>query len=299
MLSVKKYIQKPTLLLLALLMKIGTWLPDEIYLRVLFRLKNGYWLNLKNPITFCEKIQWLKLFNRKDEYSIMVDKFLVKKYVSDIIGEKYIIPTLGIWKSVEDINWNILPKSFVLKTTHGGGNCGVIICNDKDKINKDSVIQRLNKSLNQDIYRKYREWPYKNVKKRIMAEEYVMDLKNHDLIDYKFFCFNGNPVFCQVIQNRRTKETIDFFDMNWMHQDFVGLNPLVNNADIPPVKPVNLDLMKSLAARLSKNIPFVRVDFYDVNDKVYFGEITFFPASGFGAFSPDKWNLEIGKLINL
>lgn len=278
------------------------FLPDKIYLSLRYRCIMGHKIDWKNPKTFTEKIQWLKVYNRKPEYTIMVDKHAVKKYVADRIGEEYIIPTLYVWDKPEDIEWDILPNEFVLKTTHGGGGCGVIICKDKKSFDKQGAISKLRSSFNSEIYPNLREWPYKNVPKRIIAEKLlkpIVSLPSDDLSDYKFYCFNGEPKYCQVIRNRHSKETIDFYDMDWKHQEFVGLNPIVRNGDIPVARPKHLDNMVKICRELAKNIPFIRVDLYEIDDKEYFGELTFFPASGFGSFTPEKWQYELGKLINI
>lgn len=280
------------------------WLPDEQYLKLRFRFKMGYWPNLKEPKTFVEKINWLKLHDRNPEYTKMVDKYQVKEYVAQKIGQEYIIPTLGVWKRPEDINFNVLPNQFVLKTTHGGGSGGVVVCKDKKTFDKKKAINKLRDSLASDIYRNLREWPYKNVKKQIIAEKYMMpsdkaDDPTYDLTDYKFYCFNGEPHYCQVIRDRNTKETIDFYDMEWNHMPFVGLNPVAKNGVEPVAKPVHLEQMKVICRRLSKDIKFSRIDLYVIDDKEYFGEITFYPAAGFGEFTPADWNERLGELIKL
>lgn len=275
-------------------------LPDIIYLKILFWLNFGYKLNLKQPQTFSEKIQWLKLYNRKVEYTKMVDKYTAKEYVSQIIGKEYIIPTIGVWNKPEEIDWELLPKRFVLKTTHGGGSGGVIICSDKKTFDKKTAISKLNKSLKSDIYINYREWPYKNIKKKIIAEEYIEDtsIPNNDLKDYKFFCFNGEPKFCQVIGGRKSKMTIDFFDMKWKHQPFHEPKNYPF-ADIEPECPQQFQKMKELASKLSTHHPFLRVDFYEVNNQIKFGELTFYPTSGLGGFSPEIWDKKMGDLIKI
>lgn len=286
------------------LMRYGSWIPDSFYLRMLYRLKMGYWPNLKHPKTFNEKLQWLKLHNRRPEYTTMVDKYAVKEYVSKIIGEKYIIPTLGLWDKPEDIDWEILPSQFVLKTTHGGGSCGVVICRDKSNFDRQDAIDKLNNSLQQDIYRNFREWPYKNVPRRILAEQFIETKPTiNDLPDYKWYCFGGEPKFCQVIQNRHTKETIDFFDTEWNHQEFVGLNPVSGpvfaHAALPPVRPANLKKQIEIARILSKDMPFARIDLYTINNCEYFGEITLYPASGIGVFYPEKYSEILGGMLSL
>lgn len=283
----------------ALLQNLSFLFPDKLYLTLLFRCKMGYWIDWKNPKTFSEKLQWLKLYNRKPEYTTMADKYEVKEYVAKIIGEEYIIPTLGVWDTPEEINWEELPNQFVLKTTHGGGSTGVVICKDKDTLDKKIAIEKLNRSLKSCIYKSYREWPYKNVRRRIIAEQYMEDRESEDLIDYKFYCFNGEPIYCQVIRDRRSKETIDFYDVDWNHMPFVGLNPIVKNGITQVVKPYNLENMLSICRELASQIPFVRVDLYSIQSKVYMGEITFYPASGMGVFTPQEWNCKLGKFISL
>lgn len=288
----------------AIIQNFFGWLPDKTYLQLLYRFKMSHKLDLNHPKTFTEKIQWLKLYNRRPEYTLMVDKFAVKKYVTDIIGEKYVIPTLGVWDKLEDIDWDALPNEFVLKTTHGGGSGGVVICKDKKTFDRNKAILTLRASMRSDIYRSLREWPYKDVKKRVLAEKYMVpkDMVNnpiYELSDYKFFCFNGEPKYCQVIRNRHSKESIDFYDMNWRHQEFVGLNPAASNGINPVPQPLLLDDMICICHKLSKNMKFVRIDMYVIDNRIYFGEITFYPASGMGLFNPDKWNEELGNLISL
>lgn len=281
---------------------LGFMIPDKQYLQLRFRCNMGYWPDFKNPKTFNEKINWLKLYNRKQEYTTMVDKYAVKEYVASKIGEKYIIPTLGVWSSPEDIEWDKLPNEFVLKTTHGGGSCGVIVCPDKSKLNKADAVSKLRKSMNSDIYSILREWPYKNVKKQIIAEKFMaprISAASNDLEDYKFFCFNGEPKYCQVIRDRHTKETIDFYDMDWNHQEFVGLNPVASNGLTSVARPAHLDDMVRICRVLSKDIPFVRVDLYVIDDCEYFGELTFYPASGFGRFTPEEWSCKLGNILSM
>lgn len=300
-------LHSPDKLLLVVLVRIAPIMPDKLYLKWLFRLKMGYRLNLDNPKTFSEKIQWLKLYNRKPEYTQMVDKFAVKEYVAKIIGEEYIIPTIGVWDKFEDIDFDALPNQFVLKTTHGGGGGGVVICKDKSKFDVQAAKIKLNKSLKQCIYKSLKEWPYKNVPKKIIAEKYITDQEYEDLIDYKFYCFNGEPRYCQVIRDRNTIETIDFYDMEWNHMPFVGLNPVIKNNTTPIIKngqtpvqkPIHLDEMIEISRNLSAKIPFLRVDLYVIQDRIYFGEMTFYPASGLGEFTPSKWNVELGTLLDL
>lgn len=281
------------------------WLPDEPYLKLRFFFQMGRWPNLTSPRTFVEKINWLKLHDRKAAYTQMVDKWAVKDYVGGKIGFEYIIPTLGVWKRPEDIDFDSLPDQFVLKTTHGGGSGGVVVCKDKSTFDKEKAIMRLRDSMDSDIYRNLREWPYKNVKKQVLAEKYMIpsDKVNdptYDLTDYKFFCFNGEPAYCQVIRDRHTRESIDFYDMNWEHQDFVGLLHSKLSCETAPIaRPVCLELMKDICRMLSAGIPFLRVDLYVIDGKVYFGELTFYPASGMGMFKPNDWDVKLGNLIDI
>ena len=273
------------------------FLPDSCYIRLRFYQRFGKWPNLKNPQTFSEKLQWLKLHDRNPLYTTLVDKYAVKKWVADKIGEEYIIPTLGVWNSFDEIDFNTLPNQFVLKTTHDSG--GVVICRDKSKFDKDAARKKLTKSLKHNFYDRGKEWHYKNVKPRIIAESFLSDGVHSDLADYKFLCFNGNPAYCQVITERSIDEKVDFFDMEWKYQEFTGLMKAFPHATKEPNKPFCFEQMKEFCHQLAINIPFVRVDFYEINGKLSFGEMTFFPASGFGKFTPNKWNKKIGDLIQL
>lgn len=274
-------------------------LPDKLYLKVLFRLNMGYWMDFNNPKTFSEKLQWLKLYDRKPEYTQMVDKIAVKSYVEGIIGNEYVIPTFGVWNKPEDIEWDTLPNQFVLKTNHCGGHTGVIICKDKATFDNNEAIKKLTVSLKTNVYYSLREWPYKNVKRKVFAEQYIEpDSLTNDLPDYKFFCFNGEPKYCQVISGRNQTMSIDFFDYNWVHQPFHEPKDFPF-AEEEPKKPKNLDKMWEIARKLAENKAFSRIDLYDVNNNVYFGEITFFPTSGMGGFNPSKYDAAFGEMIHL
>lgn len=293
----------PRALILAVLVRTGFLIPDRLYLKWLFRLKMGYKLDLDNPQTFNEKLQWLKLYNRKPEYTMMVDKYEVKKYVANIIGEEHVIPTIGVWDRFEDIDWNILPNQFVLKTTHGGGNSGVIICNDKEDFDIESAKKKLNSSFKIDIYRLLREWPYKNVTKRIIAEVLMkedngLNNPNGDLIDYKFYCFNGQAKVMLVVTDRHAETGVcfDYFDKNFNHYPFEQGGP---NSKKQIERPKHLQEMWDIAEKLSVGLPHVRVDLYCVNGHVYFGELTFFDSSGIAEFSPQKWDYIFGNWIEL
>lgn len=293
------YIKQPASLLDSLVVHFGQWLPDSTYIKLRFRCQMGKRLNLNNPQTFSEKLQWLKLHDRNPEYTKMVDKVQVKEYVASIIGDEYVIPLLGVWKRPEDIDWEMLPEKFVLKTNHSGGHTGIIICKDKLKLNKKETIAKLNCSLKSDIYRNLREWPYKDVPRCVLAEQYIEPASNEDdLPDYKFFCFDGEPIFCQVISGRSKTMSIDFFDMNWEHQPFHEPKDFPF-AEIEPKKPECFEKMRYAAKLLAKGKPFSRIDFYQVKNKVLFGEITFYPTSGMGGFEPEAFDIKLGRMIDL
>jgi len=277
--------------------KYSKKLSDENYVKLQFRAFMNKRLNLKKPVTYNEKIQWLKLYDHNPLYTTLVDKNGVKEYVANIIGEQYIIPTLGVWDSFEDIDFDTLPDKFVLKCTHDSG--GLTICTDKNLLDKEFVKLRMEKYLKRNYYLQSREWPYKNVKPRIIAEEYMEDAESEELRDYKFFCFDGKAkmMFVATDRQKKNEETkFDFYDTEFNHLDLRNGHP---NADKSIKKPKNFETMIDLASRLSKGIPHVRVDFYEVNGKVYFGEMTFYHWSGLVAFEPENWDNILGEWIIL
>lgn len=291
------YFKEPQKFCLAILTHFGTWLPDALYLKIMFRLKMGYSLDLKTLKTFNEKLQWLKLYNRKPEYTKMVDKYEAKKVAEKILGKEYIIPTLGVWDRFEDIDFSTLPDRFVLKTTNGGGGGGVVICCEKKNLDKASAAERLNTSLKTSIYKRLKEWPYKNVKPRILAEEFKVD-ESGDLRDYKFYCFNGEPKVFLVASERFSGHStyFDYFDMDGNHLPFTQGG---ENNPILPKLPSTFEEMRQVAQELSQGIPHVRIDLYSVDDKVYFGEFTFFDSSGYEKFTPNKWDFIFGEWLKL
>lgn len=290
------FIKNPRYVLVALLEKYGGWISDQIYIRIAYYLHTGRRLHLNPPITFCEKMQWLKLNDRNPLYARLVDKYEVKDYVSNIIGSKYIIKTLGVWDKVEEIDYNQLPQRFVLKTTHDGGGGGVILC-DKDNLDVSFIQRKMRASQKHNIYKTLREYPYKNIRPRIMAEEFIQQTEGtkKGMTDYKFYCFNGEPKFCQVKTHDDREDCIDIFDLQWNLLPFTALNPKHKHARITPQKPPNFDEMVILAEKLCLFAVFVRVDFYNVQGRVLFGEITFYPASGMGSFCPSKFDKIYGK----
>lgn len=296
--SIASYIKEPRAIGKSFLYHFGCLFSDSLYLRLMYYFQTGKRLHLKHPKTFNEKLQWLKLHDRKPEYTTMVDKYAVKEYVAKIIEQEYIIPTLGVWDNPEEIAWDDLPSQFVLKTTHGGGSKGVIICRNKAELDRNDVIKCLSKAMKYDVYKRYREWPYKNVQPKVIAEEFLSDPESEDgsIRDYKFFCFNGKPIYCGVFSNRLSKMAVDYFDMEWNHLPF---SLKVPSSEIPPTKPQHFETMRLLATKLAQGHPHLRVDFYEVNSKVYFGELTFYSTSGYGQFSPDEWDNKLGSYIQL
>lgn len=270
---------------------------DRKYLEKWWYYYWGYEIDLDNPQTYNEKLQWLKLYDRKDIYTQMVDKVGAKDYVASIIGSEYVIPTIAVYNSVDEIDWASLPNQFVMKCAHDSG--GNIICKDKNKLNITAAEKKLRKCLKSDYFMLSREWPYKNVPRRIIVEEYMEDKETAELRDYKFFCFNGEVKAMFVATERQVAGEdvkFDFFDSNYNH---LPLRQGHQNAKKLPQKPKNFELMKDLAEQLSADIPEVRIDFYDCNGKVYFGEITFFHFSGMVNFEPEEWDLKFGKWITL
>ena len=270
---------------------------DETYLKFVYRFRVGRKLDLHNPKTFNEKIQWLKLYDRNPAYTKMVDKALVKSYVADLIGEQYIIPTYGVYEKFDDIDFSVLPKRFVMKCTHNSG--GVVVVDNKDNIDVMQLKERFDKLLKKQFYYVGREWPYKDVKPQIIIEENIQEEASEEQIsDYKLMCFNGEVKCSFVCSNRNSKSglCVNFYDEHWEPMPFERHYPR-NLIEIP--KPSMYDEMVRLAEILSRNIPFVRVDFYQKNEKIYFGELTFYPGSGVEEFSPEIWDYKLGEWMTL
>lgn len=273
------------------------WLSDEKYLKLLYKIRFNQELDFENPVTFNQKLNWLKLYDRNPEYSRMVDKYDVREYIAEKIGEEYLIPLLGLWESVDDIDFDSLPKQFVLKCTHDSGS--VVICRDSDKFDREKAKKKLRKFMKQNAFDYGREWPYKNLKPRVIAEQYMEDESSAELRDYKFFCFNGRVPIMFMASERQseTEETkFDFFDADFNHLDIRNGHP---NSSKVLEKPCCFDKMKELASLLSQGIPEIRVDFYEVNGKIYFGELTFFHYSGLTPFEPEEWDYRLGEWIEL
>ena len=282
--SVKSMVKKATQIL-----------PDKLYIQLRFLLRLKRLPNLKNPKTFNEKLQWLKLHDRKPEYTRMVDKYEAKAYIAEKLGEEYVIPTLGVWDHFDDIDFDSLPDQFVLKCTHDSG--GLVICRDKSKLDMNAARKKIEASLKVNYYWQGREWPYKGVKPRIIAEQYMKDAQFQILPVFKIFNFNGEPKIIQVIQNDKTDdETIDYFDTDW---NLLKLKQNYPNSKRPLAKPEKLDEMLLLARKLAMDVSaFLRTDFYQINGKVYFSEFTFFSDSGFAKFQPKDWDYTLGSWID-
>lgn len=279
------------------LLKFGGFIPDKAYLTIQYQLYMGTRMHWKSPTTFTEKVQWLKINNRKPILHKLVDKYAVKEYVASIIGKEFIIPTYGVWNNANDIDFDSLPDRFVLKCTHSSH--ASVICKDKSKLNIKAAIELLNAGLKTSPYKKYREWAYKNVEPRIIAEEFMENKGEDDLTDYKFYCFNGKAHYCQVIKDRSEKESIDFFNRKWELQEFIGLNPKAVHSSKTIKRPLEYSKMLKIADKLATGFPFARIDLYDINDRIYFGEITFYPGAGMGNFNPKVWNKKLGEMIKL
>ena len=281
------------------LIKLGYYdsLSDEEFLKKVFPKYMGYPLDLENPKTFSEKLQWLKVNYRNPIQTVMVDKYEAKHFIAERVGSQYIIPTLAVWDSVEDIDFDALPNQFVLKSTHDSG--GIVICKDKSSLDFEAAKAKLSVSLKRDYSKIAREWAYQNVPRRIIAEEYISELGKDDLLDYKMYSFHGEPKLTVVCSNRfsKTGTRMNFYDINWepMGIHFGHYPPLPT--EFP--KPATYEEMKRLTAELSKDCPFLRVDFYEIKGRLFIGELTFFPGAGFEKFRPMSKDYELGEWLHL
>lgn len=272
-------------------------IPDEPYLKLMYRLKMGKRLDLKNPKTFNEKLQWLKLNNRQPEYTVMVDKYAVREYIKQVLGESYLIPLLGVWDDPDEIDFSSLPDRFVMKCNHNSGT-GMIICKDKSQLDLLSVTETLRKGLRENYFYTMREWPYKEVPRKIICEEFLEDSTAGELIDYKVHCFNGKPEFILVCSGRFSKDGLheDFYSVNW---EKLNVKRPSRPTNYFIQKPEQLEEMLALATKLASGHPFMRTDFYIVDGKIYFGEITLYPAAGMEPFEPKEWDKQFGELLTL
>ena len=279
-----------------LIMKMK-FLDDKTYIKLQYLNEMNRLPNLKNPKRFSEKMNWVKLYGRKKEYNMMVDKYEVRKYVAEKIGEEYLIPLLGVWDSWDEIDFDALPDEFVIKCTHDSGS--VIVCKDKSTFDFEKAKEKINRKLNQSLYDFAREWPYKDLKPRIIAEKFMKEADGSGLKDYKFFCFNGEPTYLYISENLHDHAiaTIDFYDIELNNTPFKRTDFKTSNKKIVP--PPNYDKMVEFARIFSKDIPHLRVDFYDINGEIYFGELTFFTSAGYLKLDPEEWDLKLGEMMDI
>lgn len=271
------------------------FLPDKVYIQIYYFAKFKRFIDFKNPKTYNEKLNWLKLNDRNPKYTDMVDKHEAKKYVASIIGEEYVIPTIGIYDKFDDIDLDTLPEQFVIKCTHDSE--GLVICKDKKQLDIDVAKKKIEKAMKYNFYYIGREWPYKNIKPRILIEQYMEDHTDGELRDYKFFCFNGEPKAMFVATDRSKGNTkFDYFDMNFNHLDIRQHYP---NSSKQIQKPKTFEKMVELSKKISKGLKHVRIDFYEVDGNLYFGEITFYHFSGFQPFNDIKWDEMFGEWIKI
>lgn len=276
--------------------KLSRLIPDRIYLQIVYFRHFKKFIDFDNPKTFNEKIQWLKLNYRKEEYTNLVDKYRVKQYITKLIGEEYVIPTLGVWKNVDDIDFKSLPEKFVLKCNNDSG--GIVICKNKKDFDEVKAKSFLKERLKNNGYWYGREWPYKNVKPCIIAEKYMEDSISKDLKDYKFFCFNGSMEFFDIDIDRFIEHRSNYYDRNGNFLPF-GKTYCPPDYTKKIEMPKNLGKMIELAETISHNTVLSRIDFYEIDGQVYFGEITFYPGSGFSPFTDEKWDYKLGDMIDL
>lgn len=289
------YIKRPKKLFMRLCQKGIIPLWDKEYLKIRYKEQTGKKLNINNPVLYNEKLQWLKLYDRKPIYTDMVDKYEAKSFIKKTVGDRYVIKTIGIYDKFDDINFDSLPKKFVMKCTHNSG--GVIICSDKSELDIDATRESINEFLKVNHYLRGREWPYKNVKPRIIIEELLENNDGSETIEYNFFCFDGKPKIVMTCHgDKRIKRYNDFYDIDF-HK--INLKCNYDNSDIIDKKPHNYDEMLKISRKLSQNIPHLRVDLYLCNNKIYVGELTFFHWSGFGKFTPGEWDKKLGDMIKL
>ena len=276
--------------------KLSRLIPDRIYLQIVYFKHFRRFINFNNPKTFNEKIQWLKLNYRNEEYTKLVDKYRVKQYITKLIGEEYVIPTLGVWNNVDDIDFKSLPEKFVLKCNNDSG--GIVICKNKKDFDEAKAKSFLKERLKNNGYWYGREWPYKNVKPCIIAEKYMEDSISKDIKDYKFFCFNGSMEFFDIDIDRFIEHRANYYDRNGNFLPF-GKTYCPPDYTKKIEMPKNLDKMIELAETISHNTVLSRIDFYEIDGLVYFGEITFYPGSGFSPFTDEKWDYKLGDMIDL
>ena len=277
-------------------------MDDRKYLEKVYKARMGRPLNLEDPQLFSEKLQWLKLYDRNPLYTQLVDKYRVREYVAEKIGEEHLIPLLGVWDDPDDIDFDALPEQFVLKCNHNSGT-GMCICRDKSKLDYKAVRKELKKGLQENFYLRHREWPYKDVPRKVLAEKFMSTEADRGLDDYRVYCFNGVPHIVYTYQsgalpsgNRPNIVSCDIFDIHWEPLPFRQKS---DNAPVRPQAPANLGNMLTLSKCLSAGHPFMRVDFYEIDGRIYVGELTLFPGGGFSPFHPSEWDKKIGAWLTL
>lgn len=289
-------IQKFMMLYRILHSAVARGLPDEWYLRLVYKRITGEVLHLNPPRTFNEKLQWLKLYDRRPIYTTLVDKYAVRKYIAAVLGEQYLIPLLGVWDRADDIDIKSLPDQFVLKATHDSG--GVLLCHDKRRFDIPGAIDKLNQHLAQNFFEVSREWPYQDVPRRIIAEALLGTSDAAAPLDYKLMCFNGK-VRCTFVCSDRGSESglkVTFYDRNWIPLPFTRHYP---SSQKPIPRPASYDEMVDIAERLSGTIPFCRIDLYEIKGRIFFGEVTLYPGGGFETFDPKEWDATLGTWLKL
>lgn len=293
--NIIKGIKNPKLVMLFLLRsRIFHKIPDKTFIKIEYYLRTKKKLNLKNPKRYNEKLQYLKLYDRNPLYTKLVDKYEVRSYIENKIGEEYLIPMYGVYESYEDIDFDSLPNEFVLKPNHTSGD--VYICKDKNEINHERLKKDIDSWMKKNYFWKHREWPYKNIKPKIICEKLMVDESGFELKDYKFFCYNGLVKNLFIATDRPNSTKFNFYDLNFNKLPF---NQHYPNFNKEVSKPTGFQKMIELSGELSKEIPHVRVDFYSINGKIYFGELTFYHFSGCEVFEPDEWDYIFGEYLNV
>lgn len=270
------------------------WMSDRLRLETMYLYRMHDHLDLNHPVTFNEKLQWLKLYDRNPKYTMMVDKYLVKDYITQTLGESHVIPTLAVYQSADEIDFDALPNQFVMKCNHDSHS--VKICTDKSKLDYDAIRKYYRERLKFEAFDVCEEWAYKDVPRRILVEKYMEDTSGDALMDYKWFCFDGEPKIMYMSRDASANPTTDFFDMDFNPLPIKMQDP---NSEVLPEKPAQFEDMKAMARRLSQGIPQVRVDFYVINDQIYFGEFTFYHCGGMQKIQPEEWNVKMGDMIRL
>ena len=271
------------------------FLPDKLYLKTVFRAETGYRLNLRHPRTYNEKLQWIKLYDRRPEYILYADKYRVREYIAKAIGESYLVPLIGVYSKVEEIPWDELPDRFVLKCNHASGTN--VICRDKHDLDIALTEEKLDAWLKRNAYWGAREWCYKDIEPCIICEAFIETPDGNTPDDYKFMCFNGVPRLIQVHHDRYGDHTLDYYTPEWKKSDLHRIDASTSEKVVE--KPEKLNEMLSIAETLSKDIYYARIDLYYVNGSIYFGEITLYPTGGFSTFAKHEDDLLLGSYMKL